>query len=461
MSFALRCKKFDELESEARSGTLTIGKLFGSPASCTVLGQQHKHIEAFVYENMSEIIAIAVGGLPCPNQAVVKGTYEFMSELPLSFKMRVGPKAHKVLEYLMKLVIEERPYIPKHVLGLFKELYSITPSRKFESLTLFPEFMRKLITMSPWMAIDDFIEYLSDRRLVTLSKLLYQPSFTGFVMESLEKPDTDERVLSRVARVLDIMADENFLVEGNPFDILRLFQLLIQRGIGCRDPRVRDAYLKVALRVITLMRGSDPNSATYNQVLQALDGATSDICQSIVSSPVFQRDQVSACELIESVIEADIPLNDPVRRLMVELTDKFFDCPCCTILHHTFISLVVCLDRKNPDEFVEFVTAVNLMPRISELAFRDDLYGAIQLYPFIHQLCLLIDERVSRGQLEFSDQWRNVQTTFTRPFTERLEEKEYGGHCPERTAELIMDSGDETPTMPHRHLRDISPREPD
>ena len=123
MSFALRCKKFDELESEARSGTLTIGKLFGSPASCTVLGQQHKHIEAFVYENMSEIIAIAVGGLPCPNQAVVKGTYEFMSELPLSFKMRVGPKAHKVLEYLMKLVIEERPYIPKHVLGLFKELY--------------------------------------------------------------------------------------------------------------------------------------------------------------------------------------------------------------------------------------------------------------------------------------------------------------------------------------------------
>ena len=116
MSFALRCKKFDELESEARAGTLTIGKLFGSPESCTVLGQQQKNIEAFVYEHMSEIIAIAVGGLPCPNQAVVKGTYEFMSELPLSFKMRVGPKAHKVLEYLMKLVIEDRPYIPKHVL---------------------------------------------------------------------------------------------------------------------------------------------------------------------------------------------------------------------------------------------------------------------------------------------------------------------------------------------------------
>ena len=461
MSFALRCKKFDELESEARAGTLTIGKLFGSPESCTVLGQQQKNIEAFVYEHMSEIIAIAVGGLPCPNQAVVKGTYEFMSELPLSFKMRVGPKAHKVLEYLMKLVIEDRPYIPKHVLGLFKQLYSITPNRKFESLTLFSEFMRKLITISPLMAIDDFIEYLSDRRLVTMSKLLYQPSFTGFVMESLEKPDTDERVLFRVARMLDIMTDENFLVEGNPFDVVRLFQLLIQRGIGCKNQRVRDAYLKLALRVITLVRGSDPNSAAYNQVLRALDEATNDICQSIVNSPVFQGDQVSACELIECVIEADIPLNDPVRTLMVELTNQFFDHPCCTILHHAFMSLVFCLDEKNPDEFVEFITAVNLMPRISELAFRDDLYGTIQLYPFIHQLCLLIDEKVSRGQLEFSDQWRNVQTTFTKPFTERLAEKEYGGHCPARTAELILDSGDETPTIPHRQLREVSPSEPE
>ena len=431
MSYEARLRVFDELEREARAGKLTVARLFGSQESCAAIRQQRKDIEIFVYENMSEIVAVASGGLPCLDKTVIRGTFEFMSNLPLSFKLRVTEKAHEILEYLMQLVIGDYPYIPTNLLTLFKEMYSITRSREFETLYIFPAFMQKLITVAPSMAIDDFLESLSKPRILrSLPKLLCHRSFVEFVMVSLSQEGTQDLVVLRVSKVLEMMIGETLLIEENPFPVPNLIELLVRRGICHGDLRVRESCLRVALLAISLLKGDDPNSDAYNSVLRVLDGATEFICQRILESCVFRREHVYACDIIESLIEAEIPLSDPIRRLLLELTDRVFANPCCCIMHHSYVSLLGSLNRHLPSEFVEFVNSASIMPRIGECVFRQDMNPSFILYPFLHQICIFIDERIRECQLEMNDHWRNVQTVFTQRFTERMTDRGYGGYCP-------------------------------
>ena len=142
----------------AKRGTLSLEVLLECPMALEAMRQRMKQLERFTFAHIAEIVAISVGNLHHQNQKHIKMCLDFMVHIPIEIKSRLTEHADRLLAYVMKLVLEDGRYILRNALIVFREMYFITSNKLFVHLDSMPNFLEKLITLGPTMAIDDFLE---------------------------------------------------------------------------------------------------------------------------------------------------------------------------------------------------------------------------------------------------------------------------------------------------------------
>jgi hypothetical protein len=320
------------------------------------------------------------------------------------------------LSWLISVFVDQsHPLLFVNFLSVTSLFFRVIPANSIPGLNDIDRFFPMLLTYSPSQIIEDFLFELCARLPHSLVVIWGNIRFASQIFSILNN-SFDFSLSIRLLALLSTLISKctrtsPILVETGSHDSV---SLLCRIGLTADSEYLRSQALNLIVSVVAPIK--DHNDEVFNGILRVLDQNCTDLCGFVLGQESFLADSQAACTLVSMLLIPGDKPNPSILRLIMGLTDKFFDLPLHSILHCSFIRLFTALSKLGA-EFHEYLRLSDLMRAIVKVYYDRDMIHA-SFWGHLQLIGIIINEEIELGLINAIPGWGRIRSEELIPMQE-------------------------------------------